>query len=234
MDNIFYKSIELIGKDNFNLLQSKTIMIIGLGGVGGSAFISLLRSGFKNFIIIDFDVVDETNLNRQLLFNVKDIGLNKVDCAANYAFSVNCNVNITKLNLKIDSNTLNALSGFNIDYIVDAIDDVDAKISLYEYASKNNIKIISSLGMGNRLNPSKIIFTTLKKTYNDPLAKKIRYLCRSKGIDLNSINVVFSNEQPLIKSAKPYSMIMVPCSAGLNICYYIINYFLNGVENEGL
>ena len=106
---------------------------------------------------------------------------------------------------------------------MDAIDSVDGKLEIYEYALKNNIPFVSSLGMGNRIDPEKVTITTLNKTENDPLARKIRYLAKQKSFDLKRIPVIFSKEIPLMKLPKPASMIMVPSTAGLLIAKYVLS-----------
>ena len=109
------------------------------------------------------------------------------------------------------------------DFVVDAIDFVEGKLHIYDYCLKNEIPFVSSLGMGNRIDPEQVLLTTLNKTEGDPLAKKIRYEAKQRGIDLKKVNVVFSKEVPIIKSPKPSSMMMVPSTAGLLITKYVVN-----------
>lgn len=227
MNDIFERSKGLIGTDAFNKLENMTICIAGLGGVGGTAFMSLLRSGVKNFVLIDMDVVSESNLNRQVLFSLNDIGKSKVEVAKNYAISINSSANIQYFNENVNNLDLNILLKNKVDYIVDAIDDVNGKIKLCEFAKRNDIPLIMSLGMANRLDPSQVFITKLGKTTVDPLAKKIRYEVKQLGLDANAIVVVFSKEEPIKEGNKLHSMIMVPSSAGLNIAYHIIDNVCN-------
>lgn len=227
MNDIFERSKGLIGTDAFNKLENMTICIAGLGGVGGTAFMSLLRSGVKNFVLIDMDVVSESNLNRQVLFSLNDIGKSKVEVAKNYAISINSSANIQYFNENVNNLDLNILLKNKVDYIVDAIDDVNGKIKLCEFAKRNDIPLIMSLGMANRLDPSQVFITKLGKTTVDPLAKKIRYEVKQLGLDANDIVVVFSKEEPIKEGNKLHSMIMVPSSAGLNIAYHIIDNVCN-------
>ena len=222
MSDFLEKSKQLLGDDKINSYFDKTILFVGIGGVGGTALEALVRSGFNSFILIDNDVVDISNLNRQILFNSNDVGRLKVKCAKEHLLKINPNLKISFYNSKIGEMRLEDLNLCNIEFIVDAIDDVNGKLHLYEYAQKNNIPFISSLGMGNRIDPEKVTITTLNKTENDPLARKIRYMARQNKLDIKKIPVVFSTEIPLIKSSKPASIITVPSTAGLLIAKYVL------------
>lgn len=216
------RSIKLLGEDKVNRFSSKTILVAGLGGVGGTALNALMRSGFKKFIIVDFDDVDESNLNRQAMYERSDIGLAKVDVCEKRIHSISSDIEVIKHKMFIDEESLKIFEDVHIDYIVDAIDKIPSKLSLIKFAQKKNIDIIVSLGMGNRIDPSKVHLTTLNKTENDPLAKKLRYECRHNDLDLKKINVVFSNEEPLVSGTEVASMMMVPSTAGLLMAKYIV------------
>ena len=222
MSDYLDRSKQLLGEDKINALENKVILVVGIGGVGGTALEALARSGFKKFILIDADVVDASNLNRQILFTSEDVGKNKVDVAKKHLLKINNSLDITVFKSKIGDIKLDELELGKVDFIVDAIDSVDGKLHIYEFAQKNHIPFISSLGMGNRVDPECVTITKLNKTENDPLAKKIRYLAKQKGLDLKEIPVVFSKEIPLIKSPKPASMMMVPSTAGLLIAKYVL------------
>lgn len=222
MDRYLERTISLIGEQAVNRVSSKTIMVIGLGGVGGTAFEALVRSGFKNFIIVDGDVVDESNLNRQILFTKKDVGRSKAIVAKEKALSICEDLAIQEYHEFIDENSIQKFENFKIDYIVDAIDKIPSKIAIVNFAKNHNIPFIVSLGMGNRLDPEMVTITRLDKTENDPLAKKLRGEFRKAGIPLKDINVIFSKEAPLVKSTTISSMMMVPSTAGLLIAKKII------------
>ena len=225
MESKFDRTIGLIGKETFNKLQDKTIAVFGLGGVGGTALESLARSGVEKFVIIDFDKVAESNLNRQILYTEKDIGAFKTEVAERRIKQINNNAKISAICSKISTNLGDLLKNLHIDFIVDAIDDVNGKIEIIKYAQKMNIPFIISLGMANRVDPSKVFITKLDKTTDDPLAKKMRYTIRKCGLNTKEINCVFSKEHPTTDGAKLNSMMMVPSSAGLNICSFVIEYF---------
>ena len=214
----------LIGKENIEKISKINVLIVGIGGVGGTALEALVRSGVKNITIIDKDVFSESNLNRQILSTRDSIGLYKVDVGVNRCKSINPDVNITGLKINLDEKNVNELEYF--DYIIDACDDINAKLALMQYANKNNINLISSMGTGKRLNPSNVIITRLDKTSNDPLAKKMRYEARKRGLKLN-IPVVCSKEEPINNDRIISSSIFVPSTAGLMLAYYIIEKVIN-------
>ena len=223
MNNIFDRSIGLLGEENFNLIQDKVIAVFGLGGVGGTALEALARSGFKNFILVDFDKVDPSNLNRQILYTAKDIGRNKVEAAKERILSINEEATIQVYNEKAQDFDLNQ----KIDFIVDAIDDVEGKLFILKKAQELSIPSIMSLGMANRFDPNKVKIAKLNQTHNDPLAKKIRYLAKKEGLDISKVSVVISEELPQKNGEKLYSTMMVPSSAGLSIAKYILECIIN-------
>ncbi len=214
----------LIGKENIEKISKINVLIVGIGGVGGTALEALVRSGVKNITIIDKDVFSESNLNRQILSTRDSIGLYKVDVGIDRCKSINPDVNIKGLKINLDEENINELGNF--DYVIDACDDINAKLALMEYSSRNNIKLISSMGTGKRLNPSNVIITRLDKTSNDPLAKKMRYEARKRGLKLN-VPVVCSKEEPINKDRVIASSIFVPSTAGLMLAYYIIEKVIN-------
>lgn len=217
-NEIFTRSMCLLGKDNFNYIQEQVIAVFGLGGVGGTALEALARTGFKHFIIVDYDKVDSSNLNRQILYTYKDIGRLKVDVAQERLLSINPEVKVKKYCQKSQEFVFDK----RVDFVVDAIDDVDGKIALQLKTRENNIESIMSLGMANRFNPNSVHLTTLNQTHNDPLAKKIRYMVKRNNLDPKEIAVVISDELPQKNEGKLYSSMMVPSSSGLTIASYIV------------
>ena len=226
MDNIYTRSSQLIGEDAIIKLRNSTVLVVGIGGVGGTCFEALVRSGVIQIIIIDKDVVDVTNLNRQILFTSEDIGKTKVDIAKIRANKINSDCEIIPLNLFIDESNLNILDNFKIDFIVDAIDSIYSKASLVKYAQGRNIPIILSLGMGKRLDPSMLSITTLNKSTGDPLAKKLRYILKQDNVDISTLKCVISKEEVLNNERVPASMMMVPSAAGLILASYVIEQLI--------
>ena len=221
--SIFERSIGLLGEDNFNHIQDKVIAVFGLGGVGGTALEALARTGFKHFLIVDFDKVDPSNLNRQILYTTKDIGKNKTEAAKERILSINPEADIKEFNMKAQDFDFNQ----KIDYVIDAIDDVEGKLYILQKAQDNNIPQIMSLGMANRFNPEQVRIAKLNQTHNDPLAKKIRYMSKKAELDLSKINVVISEELPQKNGEKLFSIMTVPSSAGLVIAKYILNSIID-------
>ena len=219
---MFDRLEKLIGKESLDKIKSKKILLVGLGGVGGISLEMLIRSGISNITIIDYDIFEESNLNRQLLCNVNDIGKKKTDVAKNKMLEINklCNINI--INEKLDDNLIKTLDN-DYDYIIDAIDDIEAKISLIKFATKNNIKIISACATGKKIDPTKLTITNIWKTTNDPLAKKLRYELRKQNINYKLM--VVSSTEKVIKTNDNIipSMAMVPNVAGILLASYVIN-----------
>ena len=224
--DIFARSIGLLGEDNFNKLQDKVIAVFGLGGVGGTALEALARTGFQHFVITDFDKVDASNLNRQILYTSKDIGRDKVEAAKERLLAINSEVDVKVFKGKAQEFDFNQ----KLDFVVDAIDDVEGKLYILQKCKENNIQTIMSLGMANRFNPEQVRVMKLNQTSNDPLAKKIRYLVKHNNIDIKDVMVVISEELPQKNQEKLYSTMMVPSSAGLTIAKYILNRII--ISNE--
>ncbi len=214
----------MIDKEKLNDLKNATVAIIGLGGVGGMALESIVRSGISNIILVDNDIVDITNLNRQIITNLDNIGRKKVDVAEDRIKSINSQCNIIKIDLFLNKNNIDKLFTNKIDYIIDACDTVDTKVLLICESKKRNINIISSMGSANKFNPSKLEIIDISKTSYDPIAKIMRKKLKDLGIKHS--NVVSSTEKPLNISNPVGSNSYVPLSAGLLCASYVINDIL--------
>ena len=230
MESIFDRTIGLISLEKFQIIQDKVILIAGLGGVGGTSFEALLRTGFKHFVLIDFDQINPSNLNRQILYKYDDIGQYKVDVAKKHALEINKEIDIKTYCLKISEENIKDLP--KVDYIVDAIDDIKGKISLAKFAHINNIPIIVSLGMAMRNDPTQLSIMRLDKTTIDPLARKLRYEIKKEGLSTKNIFAVISKETPLPFKDKLYSSMMVPSACGLTIASHVLKHFIEGVNKE--
>ena len=212
----------LLNDEQINKIKKLNILIVGVGGVGGYALESLVRSGVSNITIIDNDVVDESNLNRQIISLKSNIGKNKVDVAKDRCLDINPSCKITTIKSFIDKSNIDDINYKDYDYIIDACDTITTKVLLIKKAKENNIKIISCMGTGNRFNPEKLTITKLSKTNNDPLAKIMRKLLKDEGI--NDVLVCWSSELPIKNNSRtPGSTIFVPATAGLVISSYIIS-----------
>ena len=222
---MFDRTISLIGEINFKKIQEKTILVVGIGGVGGYATESLVRTGIKNIILIDHDTIDISNINRQIISTNKNIGNVKVDEFKKRILDINPECNVITHKLFLDRTNYNLLDNYKIDYIIDCCDSVDTKKLLIDYSLEKDIKLISSMGTANKLDPTKLEITDIRKTSYDPLAKILRKYVNDKKINKNII-VVSSTEEP-IKNKNLSTMIFVPATAGLLCSQYVIKDIIN-------
>ncbi len=217
---MFRRVVSFMGEDNFNKIKDKTVLVVGLGGVGGYAVEALVRSGISNIIIIDYDKVDISNLNRQIITNQENIGKYKVDVMKERIKLINPECNVIIHNTFLDKDTINILDNYKIDYIVDACDSVQAKKLLIDYSISKDIKLIASMGTANKMDPTKLEILDIRKTSYDPLAKILRKYVMDKKTN-KKIMVVSSTEVPVRKDMLS-SLVFVPASAGLLCANYII------------
>lgn len=217
-----FQRLELLIGDKINYIKEKTVLILGLGGVGSYAVEALVRSGIENFIIVDGDTIDITNLNRQLMTTQNNIGNYKTDEIEKRILSINPNCNIIKFTEVITLDNINKLFSYNIDYVVDACDTIDIKLELIRICKVKNIKLISSMGTGNKMDPSRLKIMDIRKTCYDPLAKRIRKFVKDEKIT-GKVMVVSSDEVGVKKIDKIIpSNSFVPATAGLLLASYII------------
>ncbi len=231
MLNQFSRTELIIGKEKLNKLQESKVAIFGIGGVGSFVVEGLVRAGIGNFILVDSDKVDITNLNRQIIATTKTIGKNKVEVAKERILEINPNANV-KIYKEFFMPNSKGILDEQIDYIVDAIDTVTAKIELVIRANKLNIPIISSMGTGNKLDPTKFEVTDIYSTSVCPLAKVMRKELRSRGI--KKLKVVYSKEEQIKLHTKesnvPGSISFVPSVAGLIIAGEVIKDIIKKEE----
>lgn len=218
---MFDRFISLIGISNFNKVQSKNILVIGLGGVGSYVVESLIRSGIINITIVDHDTIDITNLNRQLMTNLNNIGNKKVDEVEKRILSINKDVKITKIDKFIDSSNIDIINN-TYDYVIDCCDTFNTKCEIIKTCLNKNIKFITSMGTAKKMDPSKLEIIDIRKTSYDPLAKKLRKWVKDNNIK-EKIPTVSSSEVPIKTNNVLGSNSFVPSSAGLLITSYIIN-----------
>jgi len=217
-----FKRLELIiGNEKLETIKSKTVLIIGIGGVGGAAVEALIRSGIHNIILVDFDIVEESNLNRQRIAMNSTIGMKKVEAMKNIILDINECCNVVANDLLVDENSIDSLFKENIDYVIDACDDVKAKKAIINECLKRKIKFISSMGTGNKLDPSLLEIVDIRKTSNDPLARIFRKWVKDSKIK-EKIMVLSSREVPVKTGNVVGSTSFVPNSAGLLIASYVI------------
>lgn len=218
---MFERLIGLIGEEKLKEIERKKILLIGVGGVGSYALEALIRNGFYDITIVDFDTIDLSNLNRQLITDSTNIGKYKVDEAKKRALLINPNINIQVINEKLNKENLRNLLNQNFDYIIDACDTLDVKFALMENSLHYSYKLISSMGTAKKTDPTKLEITTLDKTNNDPIARLLRNKVRKAHIN-KKIYVVSSTEVP-----KQINMLgtanLVPSVAGLLCVSFIFN-----------
>jgi len=213
----------LVGNENINKLKNSTVLVIGLGGVGGYATEALVRSGIGNIIIVDNDIIDVTNLNRQLIAHKENIGLYKTDEWEKRIKQINKSCNVTKITSFIDESNIDKLFERKIDYIIDACDTIETKFLLIKLSSKKNIKLISSMGTGNKFHPEKLKIEDISKTSYDPIARILRKKLKEDGF-FKKVSVVFSEEAPIVNSSNIIgSNSYVPAAAGLLCASFVIN-----------
>ena len=228
---MFERLISLIGENNLKKIQDTKILLVGIGGVGGFTLEALVRSGFKNITIIDGDTIEESNLNRQIITSKENIGKDKTDEALNRYLLINPNLNLKAINIFLTKENFHEWINEYYDYIIDACDDIDIKVELIRYAEEKQIKIISALGTGKKLNPKYLEITKLNKTENDALAKKLRQRLRKENLSLN-IPVVFSKETSIDTKNIIGSCIFVPSVAGIYLANYVFMDIIKPQDNS--
>ncbi|MDR1159386.1 MAG: tRNA threonylcarbamoyladenosine dehydratase [Syntrophomonadaceae bacterium] len=228
MDKEFYQRTEaLLGTDVLGKLMDSWVAVVGLGGVGSFAAEALIRSGIGHLTLVDGDCIEPSNFNRQLEALFPDLGRSKVEAIAERAFKINPHIKTEKFVCRYSDVTSEQILNPGIDYVIDAIDDVPAKIHLLSTCLRKNIPIVSSMGAARRFDPSKLKISDIKDTYKCPLAKKVRLGLRRIGIE-SGIDVVFSQEEPKINEPGTLgSMIFVPASAGLLLASWVIKRIAN-------
>lgn len=222
----FSRLEKLIEENDLNILNDLSVLILGVGGVGGYVAESLARSGVGNLILVDFDTIDESNINRQIIALDSTIGLKKVDVLENRLKEINSDINIVKVDKFIDSENFTSLFDYKIDFFVDACDTVTTKKCVIKYCLDNNIEFITCMGTGNRFDPSKLEIIDIRKTNNDPLARIIRKFIKDLKTN-KKVLVCTSSELPVKTGDRtPGSTAFVPSSAGLLIGSYIVRKFI--------
>ncbi len=236
MQDQFSRTELLIGKDGIKKLQQSKVAIFGIGGVGSYVVEALVRAGIGNFILVDHDTVSASNINRQIIATTKTIGKYKVDVAKERILEINPDVKV-EIHKEFFMPDSNEILDKTIDYVIDCVDTITAKIELVVRANKLNIPIISSMGTGNKLDPTKFEITDIYKTSVCPLAKVMRKELRARGIE--KLKVIYSTAEPMIpkevdntdsateEKRVPGSISFVPSVAGLMLAGEVIKDIIN-------
>lgn len=224
---MFDREVKLIGLDNLEKIQKSKVCVIGLGGVGGHAVEALIRAGIENIIIIDYDIVNISNKNRQIIAIDRTIGKKKTIVMKDRILEINKNVNITIIDEKINSDNINLIFDNEFDYLIDACDTVSVKKEIIKKCLTKKIKFITCMGTGNKLDPSKLKICDIRETNYDPLARLMRKFIRDQKIT-EKIMVVSSTEIPKKVEGSVSSISFVPSIAGIMCASYIIKSIISG------
>ena len=226
MDERFSRTERVLGADALVKLRGASVILFGVGGVGGAACEALVRAGIGKLTVVDKDTVDITNLNRQLVATENTVGMKKTDAAEMRAFSINPDIVFVKKDMFYLPENADEIDLREYDFIVDAIDNVSAKIELAVRAQNAGVSIISSMGTGNKIHPELLKIADIYKTSVCPLARVMRRELKARGV--KHLAVVYSEEEPVKTDGRtPGSTSFVPPAAGYIAASYVIRNLLN-------
>ncbi len=220
MDNQFQRIEMLLGGEAVDRLQHARVAVFGVGGVGGFVCEALARSGVGRIGIVDKDVVDVTNINRQIIALHTTVGRPKVEVMRERIASINPKCEVDVFQQFILRDNIDEFPWENYDYVVDAVDTVTAKIAIIEKAKEHGLYVISAMGAGNKLDPTQFKVADIEKTKVDPLARVMRRELKQRGI--KNVKVVYSEEEPRVRLETPGSIAFVPSVVGLIIAGEVI------------
>lgn len=211
----------LIGDAGIDALANAHVAVFGVGGVGGSAAEALVRAGIGEITVVDNDTVNITNVNRQIIATAENVGKPKVDACEKRFLAINPSLKFHKIDKFFSQKTLADFDFSQYDFVCDAIDSLKEKILLIKTCKEKDVRIISSMGTGNKLSPEKFEISDISKTSYCPLARSVRSLLKAEGI--KNLTVVYSKEEPIkTNSRTPGSISFVPPAAGLLMASYIV------------
>lgn len=226
-ENKFERSELLLGSNYIEKIKNKKIAIFGLGGVGGICTEILVRLGFENFDLYDFDIVNKSNFNRQIIATTNNLGKLKTESLKERIKLINENCIISTNNEFLDEENINHINFSKYDYVIDCIDTISTKLAIIEKCYKNNVKIISSMGTGNKINSNCLSITDIFNTSYCPLAKVMRKELKKRNV--KKLTVLFSDEE-VIKHDKYGETIgsvpFVTNIAGIKIAEYVVKDLL--------
>lgn len=211
----------LLGEDGIKKLQNASVTIVGVGGVGGEVAVLLARAGVGRLRLIDFDVVDETNINRQVVAYTNTVGKKKTEILAEIIEKINPNCLVEAISKRLTKENVGELLGDF--FVVDAIDSVQDKVELIDYATKNNLQIISAMGAGNRFDFPYFKVVDIYKTSNDGLAKVLRKKLKERGV--KKLQVV-APESVAQKISPVGSISYYPVACATVVSAYVVNQIL--------
>lgn len=210
----------LIGSDMLKKMEKSKIAVVGVGGVGGHATISLARAGVENFKLVDYDEISSSNVNRQVVANNKTIGRAKVDVLKEMILDINDRAQVEVFKEWLTKENVGRLVE-NSDFVIDAIDSISDKIELIVYCKEHNIEVVSAMGAGNRYDIPQFVLTDVYKTHDDGLAKILRKKLKERGV--KSLDVVSCLSTPSRKEKPVASISYYPAVCGNVIASVVVN-----------
>lgn len=235
MEHRFSRTEALLGQEALSRLASARVAVFGLGGVGGYAVEALARCGVGTLTVVDGDTVSVTNINRQLLALTETVGLKKTDVAEKRIHSINPDCRVLSYPVFFSEETASLFAPEDFDFVVDAIDDVPAKLLLIRLCHERGVRILSAMGAGNKLDPTAFLVDDISKTSVCPLARKMRTELRRMGI-LHT-KVVYSKEPPRAVALRedgrriPASCAFAPAAAGLLMAAEVVRALTEDTDN---
>ncbi len=226
--NQFSRSILLFGEKNYNKISTSKIAVVGIGGVGSYAVEALARTGVGSLIIIDYDKVEATNINRQIWALSSTVGKYKVDVARERLLDINPGLEIVANNKRLTADSVNWLIPADVDFVIDAIDSIIDKVSLIEYCLKRKIPVISCMGAARRKDPTKIKTGNINESISGPLIKRFRKELRKRNVALD-FPIVYSEEKAIdVQKGEPlpsccFTTGTVGFAAAAYVCEFISN-----------
>ncbi len=221
-ESIYTRTAMMLTDEGVDRLRNSRVAVIGVGGVGGYAVEALARAGVGSLLLVDADRVNITNINRQIIATQKTVGAYKTEAARERIREINPDCTVECINVFYSEKTKDDVDLSGCDFIIDAIDSVGAKVFLISEAKRLEVPVISSMGAGNKLDPTRFRVSDISRTHTDPLAKAVRTLLRKRGI--NHLPVVFSDEEPRKREGErvPGSISFVPSVVGLILAGEVI------------
>lgn len=217
----------LITKEKVDKFKQSTVLVLGIGGVGGYVVEALARCFIGTIILVDYDTIDESNINRQIIAMHSTIGKKKTEEFKKRILDINPNCNVVIHNIFYEEKNKEVVFDRQIDFVVDACDSMKSKQIIIEECIKRKIKIISSMGTGNKLDPTKFEITDIRKTSYDPIAKILRKWVKENHIK-EKIPVLYSKEVPIKTVPSTIGSIsFVPSTAGLFLASYVVKHLIN-------
>jgi len=221
MQERYSRNVRLFGAEGQKKICESSVAVFGVGGVGSYAAEALARAGFGKMLFVDGDCVEESNINRQLVADYSTLGRPKAEVIAERALRVNPDCDAQAMHMFFDESTAAQIDFSKFDYVVDAIDSMASKILLIVTAQQAGCKVVSAMGAGNKLDPTRFEVSDIYSTTVCPLARVLRRELKKRGVE--KLTVVYSREEPRVKAVPPGSVSFVPSAMGLALASAVVN-----------